>query len=131
MALGLFGGESGRLTEVAAQATAADPDLAPAQVAKDMAAATRGEALGYYRRAIELDRSYGLAYRLIGGLLTSAEPDLAARFLTRADGLEMTPSGGAGRSESEVAGEQVPLGATERELLEALLDAGTAPAGRP
>ena len=134
MASGLFGDEAGRLTEVAAQATAADPDLAPAQVAKGMAAGTRGEALGYYRRAIELDRSYGLAYRLIGSQLAAAEPDLSVRFLARADDLEMTPSGGPNLSDeagADVEGGPDPLGVTERELLEALLAEETTRAGRP
>ena len=132
MASGLFDDATGRLTEVAAQATAADPDLAPAQVAKGMAAGTRGEALGYYRRAIELDRSYGLPYRLIGSQLAAADPDLAVRFLMRGDDLEVNSSAGASPSGgSDVQSEPDPLGVAERELLEALLAEEPPPAGGP
>ena len=130
MASGGLGEAADRLTEVAALATAADPDLAPAHAAKGMAASARGEALGYYRRAIELDSSYALAYRLIGDQLARAEPDLSRRFLERADLLEMSASaetGGPDEPGSDVDGESAALGETERQLLEALLV--EAPAG--
>ena len=117
--------ERGRLAEVASLATAADPDLAEAQVAKGMAAGTRGEALAFYRRAVELDGSYALAYRMIERELDDVETELAERFGQRAVELDPTlatveslDSTAMVASRSRVGG---PLGNAERQLLESLL----------
>lgn len=109
-----------RLGEVAALATASDPDLPQAQVARGMAAETRGESLTYFRRAVELDPSYAFAYAMIGAELAAVDPELAARFEARARAVDPRLDGGGERSRDRADGAST-LGETERRLLQELL----------
>ena len=111
-----------RLAEVAALAAASDPDLPQAQVARGLAAASRGEALTYFRRAVELDRSYALPYAMIANWLAVVVPELSRRFDERARALDPTRAGDRIEAPSVRESAEAPeLGGTERQLLEDLL----------
>jgi TolB-like protein len=78
-----------RRKEVAARAYQLDPDLPQATLAMGLAADSLSEALGYMRRAIEIDPSFTEAYHQIGDQITDVDPDLAIRFYRRS--LEIDP----------------------------------------
>ena len=113
-----------RLDEVAALAAASDPDLPQAQVARGMAAGSRGEALTYYRQAVELDPSYAVPYAMIAVQLVSVDPRLSERFGARAAALdpELTKAPVAGDARVHDIDDGGGLGDSERQLLESLLE---------
>jgi TolB-like protein len=78
-----------RRKEVAARAYQLDPDLPQANLAMGLAADLLPQALGYMRRAIEIDPSFTEAYHQIGDQIMDVDPDLAARFYRRS--LEIDP----------------------------------------
>ena len=65
------------------------PILPQANLAMGLAADSLSEALGYMRRAIEIDPSFTEAYHQIGDQITDVDPDLAIRFYRRS--LELDP----------------------------------------
>jgi tetratricopeptide (TPR) repeat protein len=79
-----------RMRQAAEEASTADPDLATAQLAMGLSAATVYDALNSLRRAIELDRSSPNAYLAIADTLRDVEPARAIRFARRA--AELDPS---------------------------------------
>jgi TolB-like protein len=78
-----------RRKEAASRAYQLDPDLPQANLAMGLAADSFSEALGYMRRAIEIDSSFTEAYHQIGDQLLDVDPDLATRFYRRS--LEIDP----------------------------------------
>jgi len=78
-----------RRKEVAARAYQLDPDLPQANLAMGLAADSLSQALGYMRRAIEIDPSFAEAYHQIGDQIMDVDPDLATRSYRRS--LEIDP----------------------------------------
>lgn len=74
--------EAHRLREVtvAKRAYEVDPDLADANVALGLVSETLADALKYFRRAIELDPSYGQVYHLVGDQLLDFDREQAIVF---------------------------------------------------
>ena len=78
-----------RRTEAAARAYELDPDLPQANLAMGLAADSLADALGYLRRAIEIDPSFTEAYHQIGDQIEDFDPELAIRFYRRS--LQLDP----------------------------------------
>jgi TolB-like protein len=78
-----------------------DPDLADANIAMGLAASSLNEALGYMRRAVELDPSNGDAYNQIGVQLLDLAPQLATGFLHKS--LDVDPHDDVNRLDLAIA----------------------------
>jgi non-specific serine/threonine protein kinase len=78
-----------RRIEAASRAYQLDPDLPQANLAMGLAADALADALGYMRRAIEIDPSFTEAYHQIGDQIEDFDPDLAIRFYRRS--LQLDP----------------------------------------
>jgi len=78
-----------RRIEAASRAFQLDPDLPQANLAMGLAADGLADALGYMRRAIEIDPSFTEAYHQIGDQIEDFDPDLAVRFYRRS--LQLDP----------------------------------------
>ncbi|PYR60040.1 MAG: hypothetical protein DMF91_13180 [Acidobacteria bacterium] len=78
-----------RRIEAASRAYQLDPDLPQANLAMGLAADALADALGYMRRAIEIDPSFTEAYHQIGDQIEDFDPDLAVRFYRRS--LQLDP----------------------------------------
>jgi len=78
-----------RRSEAAARAYALDPDLPQANLAMGLAADSLADALGYMRRAIEIDPSFAEAYHQVGDQIQDFDPELAIRFYRRS--LQLDP----------------------------------------
>jgi TolB-like protein len=72
-----------KIRAAAARSHEFDPDLADANIAMGLAATSLNEALGYMRRAVELDPSNGDAYNQIGVQLLDLAPQQAMGFLRK------------------------------------------------
>jgi TolB-like protein len=78
-----------RRIEAASRAYQLDPDLPQANLAMGLAADALADALGYLRRAIEIDPTFTEAYHQIGDQIEDFDPDLAVRFYRRS--LQLDP----------------------------------------
>src|SRR5439155_15745021 len=78
-----------RRIEAASRAYQLDPDLPQANLAMGLAADALADALGYMRRAIEIDPSFTEAHHQIGDQIEDFDPDLAIRFYRRS--LQLDP----------------------------------------
>ena len=78
-----------RRKDAASRAYQLDPDLPQANLAMGLATDSLSPALGYLRRAIEIDPSYTEAYHQIGDQIIDVDTDLAMRFYRRS--LEIDP----------------------------------------
>ena len=83
--------------ELASRAYQIDPDLPQANLAMGLTADSLAEALGFMRRAIEIDPSFTEGYHQIGDLIQGFDPELAIRFYRRS--LEIDPSFDASRGD--------------------------------
>jgi TolB-like protein len=90
-----------RRKEMAARAYQLDPDLPQANLAMGLVADSLSQALGYMRRAIEIDPSFTEAYHQIGDQIVDVDPELAIRFYRRS--LEIDPRFDASRTDISVA----------------------------
>ncbi len=78
-----------RLQAAARRAYEMDPDLPQANVAVGLSSDALGDALKYFRRAIELDPSYAGAYLITGRAIEPFDHERAAAFLTRSRELDV------------------------------------------
>jgi TolB-like protein len=77
-----------RVQAAAKRAYELDPDLPAANVAMGQASDALGDTLKYFRRAIELDPSYGEAYHLVGDQLHDFDPGQAIAFFRQSLALD-------------------------------------------
>jgi TolB-like protein len=78
-----------RRKDAASRAYQLDPDLPQANLAMGLATDSLSQALGYLRRAIEIDPSYTEAYHQVADQIIDVDTDLAMRFYRRS--LEIDP----------------------------------------
>jgi TolB-like protein/predicted Ser/Thr protein kinase len=76
----LDGERQRRLTSAAERAYQLDPDLPQANLAMALAAASLHSTLGYLRRAVDLDQSYGEGFHQIGDQIMDFDPSTAIDF---------------------------------------------------
>lgn len=74
----------GRMREAAEQAATTDPDLPTTLMALGLSAPTLHEALGYFRKAVEIDPSSGQAHLALADALRDVDPAKAVGFARRA-----------------------------------------------